>query len=295
MAGRALQYAIEAASLGSLYGLFACGMALMFSVARIANFAYGDLMMVGAYVLLASHALPWPLVVVIVIAAGAILNVAVDRVAFRRLRSADGATLLVASFGVSILIQNVTLIAAGAQPKSVNFASSLGTAVHLGTISFPRLDLLTLGIAAAVFAGLAVFLRRSMIGIQLRAASEDFTMSRLLGVRANRVIATAFALSGMIAGAAAIVLTTQSGSLSIAMGSQPTLIAFIAVVIGGMGSLAGATIGGILLGVVSVVLSAALPSGLQAYRDAILFNLVILMLLVRPHGLFGERAAAVRV
>jgi branched-chain amino acid transport system permease protein len=131
--------------------------------------------------------------------------------------------------------------------------------------------------------------------MQLRAASEDFAMSRLAGVRANRVIAAAFAISGAIAGVAATLLIMQSGSLSIGLGLQPTLIAFIAVVVGGMGSVAGATIGGLLLGVVSVALQASLPSNLLPYHDAILFSAVIFMLLARPQGLFGQRVAGERV
>jgi branched-chain amino acid transport system permease protein len=291
---RALQYAADALSTGSLYALFACGLSLMLSVARVANFAYGDLIMVGAYILLATQALPWPMVIVVVVVVAVIVNVAADRLAFRRLRSADGMTLLIASFGVSILIENVAILAAGARPKSTNFGGSFDKAVTIANVAISRLDILTVVVAIAVLVGLALFLRRSLLGMQLRAASEDFRMSTMLGVRANRVIAVAFAVSGVIAGIAASLLVIQSGSLSTDMGLQPTLIAFIAVVIGGMGSIAGATIGGALLGIISVVLQATLPSSLLPYHDAILFSLIILMLSVRPQGLFA-RASAVRV
>jgi branched-chain amino acid transport system permease protein len=131
--------------------------------------------------------------------------------------------------------------------------------------------------------------------MQLRAASEDFMMSRLLGVKANRVIAAAFAIAGAIGGVAAVLMTMKSGSLSIDMGLPPTLLAFIAVVVGGMGSVAGATLAGLLLGVLTVVLQATLPSDLQPYREAILFSLIIIMLLGRPQGIFGARVAGARV
>jgi branched-chain amino acid transport system permease protein len=292
---RALQYTADALSTGSLYALFACGLALVLSVARIANFAYGDVMMVAAYMLLVTHSLPWPLVVVVVILIGTVINVGIDLIAFRPLRRADGVSLLVTSFGVSILIQNVVELIAGARPESVNFGGSFDQAVNLGGVRVARIDFLTMAVTALVLSGLWLFLRRSLIGMQLRAASEDFTMSRLAGVRANRVIAVAFAISGAIAGIAATLLTMQSGSLSTDMGLQPTLIAFIAVVIGGMGSIPGATLGGLLLGVVSVVLQATLPAGMLPYHDAILFSAVIFMLLARPQGLFGGRVAAERV
>jgi branched-chain amino acid transport system permease protein len=292
---RVLQYTADALSAGGLDALYACGLSLMLSVARIANFAYGDLVMVGCYALLVSRALPWPLVVVLVVASATVLNLVIDRVAFRPLRRADGMTLLVASFGASILIQNLMILVAGAQPQSVNFGGSLTTAVGVWGVNVPGIDLLTVAVALVVLALLALFLRRTLIGMQLRAAAEDFTMSRLLGVRANRVIATAFAISGAIAGVAATLLTIQSGSVSTDLGLQPTLIAFIAVVIGGLGSLAGATLAGMLLGVVGVILQATLPGSLLPYHDAILFSLVIFILLGRPQGLFGARAAGLRV
>jgi branched-chain amino acid transport system permease protein len=291
----ALQYAVDAVTVGSLYALFACGLALMLSVARIANFAYGDLMMVGAYALLASAALPWPLVVAFVVVAALVLNVAVDQLAFRPARGADGMTLLVVSFGVSVLVQNVMMVVAGARSRSVDFGGWFNGAVDVGDVSVPRLSILTVAVTIAVLVALTTFLRRSLVGMQLRAASEDFTMSRLLGVRANRVIATAFAVSGAIAGVAAVLMTMQGGSVSTAMGLQPTLVAFVAVVIGGMGSIVGATLGGLLLGVLSVLLQALLPTDLQPYREALLFSLVIVMLLGRPQGLFGARMTAARV
>jgi branched-chain amino acid transport system permease protein len=292
---RVLQYTADALSAGGLYALYACGLSLMLSVARIANFAYGDLVMVGTYALLVSRALPWPLVVILVAAAALALNLVIDRVVFRPLRAADGMTLLVASFGASILIQNVVILIAGARPESVNFGGSLNTPVTLDGVSVPGIDLVTVGVALVVLAVLSLFLHRTLLGVQLRAAAEDFTMSRLLGVRANRVIAAAFAISGAIAGIAATLLTIQSGSLSTDLGLQPTLIAFIAVVIGGMGSLVGATVAGVLLGIVSVLLQATLPASLLPYHDAILFSAIIFMLLARPQGLFGARAAGVRV
>jgi branched-chain amino acid transport system permease protein len=291
-----LQYTVDAISIGSQYALYACGLALMLSVARIANFAYGDLMMVGAYTLLLGvGTLPWPVLVVTVLVGVALINIAVDRLAFAPVRGGDGMTLLVISFGVSVFAQNVVILIAGARPESIDFGGSLSKAVDIGGLSITRLEIVSVVVTVVVLATLTLLVRRSLIGMQLRAASEDFMMSRLLGVRANRVIAAAFAIAGLIAGVAALLMTVRSGSLSIDMGLQPTLIAFIAIVVGGMGSVVGATIAGMLLGVLTVALQALLPDSLQPYQEAILFSVIIVMLLWRPEGLFGARVAGARV
>lgn len=290
-----LQDVVNAVSLGALYALFAVGLALVFSIAGIANFAYGDFAMVAGYVLVLVVALVWPLVVVVVIVAAMLLAVASDRLAFRPLRAADATTLLVASFALSSLLQHVMRGIAGNQPKGVDFGASVARPISIGDVTVPRLDLLTIVVVALTLLGLTLFLRRSFLGMQLRAAAEDFTMARLLGVPANRLIAAAFGLSGAIAGIAALLLTIRSGAVSIEMGLQPVLVAFVAIVVGGMGSLSAAALGGLLLGVVSVLLEVLLPPDLKPYRDAFLFTFVVLVLLVRPQGLFVARGAEARI
>jgi branched-chain amino acid transport system permease protein len=218
-----------------------------------------------------------------------------ERIAFRPVRNANAATLLVTSFAVSYLLQSLAVLIFGSTPKTVNIAGGLTESVEIAGVSVGKLDLVTIGLTAALLTGLVFFLNRTAIGVQMRAAAEDFRMARLLGVRANRVIATAFAISGVLASVAAFLLLVQSASVTPTMGVTPVLIAFIATVIGGMGSLQGAVLGGMLMGVMTVVLQVALPFELRPYRDAFVFAVVLAVLVLRPGGLIVTRSSVTRV
>ncbi len=290
-----LQHVVDAISLGSLYALTALGIALVFGVMRLVNFAYGELIMIGAYVAFAIGGVAWPILVLAVVGSVCILALLMERVAFRPVRGADPTTLLVTSFAVSVGLQNLVEVIAGSRPKGLNVLPALTQPLHIGHNSISWLDVATVATTAVLLVAFAAFLKRTEMGIQVRAAAEDFRMARLLGVRANRVIALTFALSGVFAGAAAILLVVQTGTVSPTMGLQPALIAFVATVLGGMGSLSGAALGGFLLGVLSVLLQAELPQGARVYRDAFLFGIVIFILLLRPQGLMGSPALRERV
>jgi len=290
-----VQHVIDALSTGSLYALFALGVAFIVGVARVVNFAHGELIMVASYLVLVFVSLAWPLVVLLVVALVVLLALAMERVVFRPMRRADGATILIMAFSLSVFLQNAMLAIAGPRAKSVNFADRLIQPLTIGSLRIPWLDIVTVGVTAVLLVALALVLRRTAIGRQLRAAAEDFGMARLVGVRADTVIAVAFAVSGALAAVGGILLTVQTGSLTPTMGLQPVLVAFIATVIGGMGSLVGAVLGGYLLGAITVVLQVALPDGLLPYRDAFVFVLVIVALLVRPQGIVPGRFSAERV
>jgi branched-chain amino acid transport system permease protein len=300
-----LQHVIDAVSLGSLYALAALGVGLIFGVMRLINFAHGDFIMVGAYALIvpstAIVATPligaWPALAMVaaILAIVVLLALATERIVFRPLRNADPATLLIGSFAVSFFLQHMVLIIYGGRPKAIDILSGLNEQVIVLGLRIPKLEIATIGITFVLLSGLALFLKRTMFGLQIRAAAEDFDMARLLGVRANTVIAMAFAASGFLAGVVALLLTTQSGVLYFGMGVQPVLFAFVATVIGGMGSLLGAALGGFLVGTVSVALQVLLPFELRLNRDAFVFLAVILVLLFRPGGLLQSRAAKERV
>jgi branched-chain amino acid transport system permease protein len=229
------------------------------------------------------------LVIVVVFA------LATERIAFRPVRSADAITLLVTSFAVSYLLQSLAQVIVGSIPRTVNLWPDLAQSWQIGEINIPKLDVVIVGVTLTLMVLLGLFLRRARMGIQIRAAAEDFRMARVLGVRANRVIATAFALSGVLAGVAAILLVAQTGVVTPTMGSSPVLVAFIATVLGGMGSLRGAVLGGFVLGAITVALQAYLPLELRYYRDAFAYTAVIAMLLVRPQGLIVSRNIVTRV
>lgn len=290
-----IQNAIDAISLGAVYALAALGIGLIFSIMRLINFAHGELIMVGGFTLYALAGQPYLVMGLAAVLVAAILALGLERVAFRPLRKANPATLLISSFAVSYLLQHVVLMIFGSRPMGVDFLPQLGDAVELGPLRVPELQLAAIIVTIISMTGLALFFRRSRIGVEMRAAAEDFTMARLLGVRANRVIAVAFVISGVLASMVSLYLVAQTGTVSYKMGVNMVLIAFVASVIGGMGSLVGAALGGFLVGIVSVSLQAYLPVDLRPYRDAFVFLAFIAFLLWRPQGLMTRRADMERV
>ena len=301
----ALQYATDAVSLGSLYALSALGIGLLFGVLRLINFAHGDFISVGAYGLIVPSAnamavmyfgaLPWPAVIAVIVAVVAFLALLSEAIVFRPLRGASPATMMIGSFALSFIVQNSLLLVYGSRPKAVDLWANLSRPIAVGGVRFQQLQLVTIGVTAVLLAALVLFLRRTRFGLEMRAAAEDFCMARMLGVRANRVIAMAFALSGGLAAVVSLLYVAQSGILSVQMGVPLMLFAFISTVIGGMGSLLGAVLGGFIVGILNVVLQVMLPGELRSFRDAFLFLMVIFILLLRPSGLVPVAAMKERI
>jgi branched-chain amino acid transport system permease protein len=290
-----VQNAIDAMALGSLYALIALGIALIFGIMQLINFAHGELIMIGAYALVLFSDPPLVVQIGGAVVIVVIVALAMERVAFRPVRGASPATLLVTSFALSYMLQNLAILILGAVPRSAQLTPALAETFRVGGISISRLDVLVVAVTIALLVTLAAFLARTPMGIQMRAAAENFDMARLLGVRADRVIATAFAISGLLAAVAGLFLVAQRGSVGAQIGLTPVLFAFIATVVGGMGSLSGAVLGGFLLGTLSVVLQASLPFEIRPYRDAFLFGAVMILLVVRPQGLIVPKTAQKRV
>ncbi|MCC7482029.1 MAG: branched-chain amino acid ABC transporter permease [Hyphomicrobiales bacterium] len=300
-----VQILIDALALGSLYALVALAIGLVFGVMRLVNFAQADYVTIGAYSLVVPTASITPpllfgalsptIMTLAVIGTVTTLALMTERIAFRPLRRADPAILLISSFAVSYFLQSLLTLVHGGRPKAVNIGGALTQPVEFFGIRVPGVQLLTLTVALALLLALVLFLKRTSVGIQLRAAAEDFQMARLLGVPANRVIAVAFGISGILAGTISLLLVIQTGLLSIGMGMMLVVYAFFATVIGGMGSLNGAVLGGMVVGIASALLQTFLPAELRAFRDAGVFGLVILILLLRPQGLIITGAAKERV
>lgn len=300
-----IQNCVDALSLGSLYALAALGIGLLFGMLRLINFAHGDFITIGAFglivpsrndmAIMAIGSLP---VVLLVPAACAIVVIAAllsDRLVFRPLRTASAPTLMVASFSVGYIIQNTILVTYGARPKTIDLWSSLGEQLHFGAVRVPRLEVVTIGVTLVLLAALTAFLKRTRYGVQIRAAAEDFLMARYLGVRANLAIGVAFALSGILAAIVSLLFVSETGTLTNVMGVPLMLYAFIATVVGGMGSLVGAVVGGYTVGFLGVMLQAYLPDGLRSFRDAFVFATVIFVLLLRPAGIIPTKALVQRV
>lgn len=290
-----LQNALDALSLGALYALLALGLALLFGVMGLLNWAHGELIMAGGYTVVLLAGLAMPLLIVVMTAVVVTIALVMERVAFRPVRKAPPETLLVTAFAVSFLLQSVALMVFGATPRSTTVSASLLEPIEVAGLSVARLDLVTLAVGAALLLGLMLLLSRTRLGIQLRAAAQDFEMTMLSGVKANRVVALAFAISGVLAAAAAFLYVAQTGVVTSTFGSNPVLIAFTAVIIGGMGSLVGGVVGGFVIGIASVLLQVVLPQSLEPFRDAFLFSFVLAMLIVRPQGLIVNRHRVERV
>ena len=282
-----IQYIISSLSLGGLYALMTLGLVVVYGILRLINFAYGELVMVAGYGLLlfGQTAMPWPLVALLSVAVAIIMAVLMERVAFRPVRFGSASTMLITSFAVSTLLQNTTLLAISPRPQAVRLPGFFVESVTVGGLRLRVVDLASLTVSIIALVVLSILLRRTIIGIALRAAADDFTMTRLLGVRANLIISVAFAVSGLLAGIVAIFWVGRSSLVEPAIGLQPVLIAFIASVVGGMENLKGAVLGGYLLGFLTVGLQTWLPQALLDYRNAILFGIVIVILLLRPEGL----------
>lgn len=292
---QALQTAIDALSVGGLYALTALGIGLVFSVMRLANFAHAEFVTVAAYVLLALSGQP----IVMSVAASVLVAVALaaltERIAFRPIRQADQATMLIASFAVSMLLQRVLVFFLGSRIKAVDPLPMLSRSIAIGAAQVNLLKLVTIATCAILLAALTFFMTRTKYGLHMRAAAENFTMSRLVGVQANAVIATAFALSGALAAIVALLFAAQTGFVQPRFGVQLVIVAFVATVIGGLGNLVGAVAGGFLVGAVSTLLQALLPEEFRPFREAFLFVVVILVLLIRPQGIFPAKGLKERV
>ncbi len=281
---------VNAISLGSFYALIALGIALMFGIMRLVNVAYGELIMAGGYVLALLGTSFVPLLILACLLTSALLAVLMERFVFRPMRSANAATLLVGSFGVSYVLQNMAILIFGADSKTKSLDPSLSEAITVGDVRIAKIAIVTLVAAIVLVLALGLFLRRTRLGVQMRAAAEDFQTAQLMGVRANTVIASAFLISGLLAGAAAVLLVGQTGTVSPTIGLPPLLIGLVAVVIGGLGSLRGAVIGAYILGAANVGLQWALPLGSRPFRDAFVYAIVIVILIVRPEGIVARKA-----
>jgi branched-chain amino acid transport system permease protein len=285
-----IQQITNALALGSTYALLAVGLALVFSVMNLVNFAHGELLTVAGYALFFLAALEWPFVAmaIVAVALAALVAVGMDQVAFRPLRGAPGNTLLLTSLAVSVIIQLLFQHFVDPRGRPVAVPALLRGSIDVGSIRIGAMQIAALLIAITSLVAVSWFLTRTMLGTSLRAAAEDFETTRLMGVRANSVIATGLAVSGALAGIAGVLWVSQRTTVDPTMGLTPVLTAFIAVIIGGIGSLNGAVIAAFLLGGLEIMAEAYLPADLQPVRDGLVWVVVILVLMLRPSGLFAR-------
>ena len=286
----AIQQTLNALSFGAEYALIALGLAIVFSIMGLVNFAHGEVVAFGGYSMVITATLltsnPW-IIMIGVMFACVLTAVVLERVAFRTVRGADLTTGLLTAFGVSIVLQNLFLLLGSPRAIAATQFIFLDKIITIGTIRVSSLQIYeTLATLVAIVV-LTLFLRKTPLGMAMRAAALDFEMVRLCGFRANRVIAGAFAISGLLAGLACIFIMARRGSVQPNMGFDPVLVAFVACVIGGFGSLPGAVLGGFLLGVAEVTMLIILPQSAGGLASAAVFSLVALVLIWRPDGILS--------
>lgn len=286
-----IQHFFNALMLGSLYGLIAIGYTMVYGILRLINFAHGDIFMISTYfVFLAITVmhLPWIPAVLLSIAGTAIFGVLIDRVAYRPLRSAPRISALISAIGVSFFIENLCLVLFTGVPKPMPRFEPLVRVMQIGNVRILPLAIFVPIISFMLVGALIWMLYRTKPGLAMRAISRDIETTRLMGVRVDRIIALTFAIGSALAACAGIMWALRYPQIHPFMGIFPGLKAFIAAVLGGIGSVQGAMIGGLLLGFMEIMLVAVFPA-LSGYRDAFAFVLLILILFYRPTGLMGEK------
>jgi branched-chain amino acid transport system permease protein len=284
----------DAVSLGGIYALMAVGIGLVFGVLRLVNFAYGQLIMAGAFALALASQWNWPLWagILLCFAVVLVLSEAMDQLVFRPLRGQTPAVMLVATFAVAFLLQSVALLWFGALGKIATSVSSLNTPWVIGGVDIRKISVVAVLVTLGCLFALQLLLVRTSVGLHMRAAAMDFTTSRLLGVRANRVIGSAVLVSGFFAGVVAILLTVQFPLVTPSFALRDTIVVLAGVVLGGLNRPVPATLGGFTIGFASGFLGGALPTNQSQYLDSFLFAAVILVLLVRPNGLFARHGGS---
>ncbi len=283
-----VQQIVDGLSRGGTYALLGLGLAVVFGIMHLLNFAHGELITVSAYTVYAFLVinLSWWAVVPLAVLAAVVAAVATERVAFRQVRGSGEFTMLLTSFGVAILIQALFRMYVSAKPQQFPRPDWIFERVRVGGVSLEIYSLVVIGVVAVTLLATWLLVQRTTFGVTLRASAADFEAARLMGVRADRVIGSVFALSGLLAGIAAVLLLIRSGQASPDMGLTPLLKGLLAAIVGGLGSLGGAVVAGLLLGLAEVLIRNLLPSGLAGLTDGAVFALIAVLFIVRPQGLF---------
>jgi branched-chain amino acid transport system permease protein len=284
------QVQVDAIGLGAIFALMAVGIGLVFGVMRLVNFAYGQLIMAGAFALAFASDRDWPVGVGIALCFAVVLalSLAMERVVFRPLRTQSAAVMLIATFAVAFLLQSIALLWFGPLGKTATSLVQLNRPVEVGGVDIRKITIVTIVTAAVCLLLIVALLNRTSIGLHMRAAAMDAQTARLLGVRANLVSTVAVVIAGALAAVVAVMLTVQYPTVTPTFALQETILVLAGVVVGGMTRLLSATLGGFLIGYVSGLLGGALPSSQSQYLPSLVFGLVILVLLVRPDGLFAR-------
>lgn len=285
-----LQQLINGISAGSLYALVAIGYTMVYGVLRMINFAHGDILMVGAYLAffgISAFMLPWWVSFTTAIILTGFVGVLIERLAYRPIRNASRVSLLITAVGVSFFLENLFLVLFGGVPKAFPIAPIFQGVLNFNQIYLPVVSIYTPIVALVLLYALLYILHHTKYGMAMRSIALDIDTTSLMGINVDIVISLVFFIGSSLAAVGGILWSTQYPSINPLMGIMPGLKAFAAAVLGGIGDVAGAAIGGLVLGISEVLIVAFFPS-LAGYKDAFAFLLLILVLLFKPTGIMGK-------
>ena len=279
---------VNGISLGGIYAMIALGYTMVYGIAKMLNFAHGDIIMVGGYTIYVTMSLlGHPLLAVFTaVIICTVLGIVIEKVAYKPLRGASPLAVLITAIGVSYLLQSLAQIVFGSAPKMVRIFDKLGS-VQVGDLKLQTATLVTLGSTVVLMTVLTLFIKYTKVGRAMIAVSEDRDTAQLMGINVNRIITVTFSIGSALAALAGLFLLMRAPNVSSTLGAMPGIKAFTAAVIGGIGSIPGAMLGGVLLGIVECIANKI--TVLAPYTDAIEFSILIIILLVRPNGFLGKK------
>lgn len=283
-----LQYLVNGLSMGSVYAIIALGYTMVYGIAKMLNFAHGDVIMVGAYIsfcVTSYLGLPAVVSVLAAVVVCTVLGILIERLAYKPLRQAGPLAVLITAIGVSYFLQNAAQLIWGATPKNFTSIVSFQVSAFLKAYNVSAVSLVTVVACLVIMAALMWFTGKTKMGKAMRACSEDKAAAQLMGINVNRTISMTFAIGSALAAIAGVLLCSYSPVLQPTTGSMPGIKAFTAAVFGGIGSIPGAFVGGILLGIIEAMAQAYISTSLA---NSIVFAVLIVVLLVKPAGLFGK-------
>ena len=283
-----IQHGLTGVSLGGAYALIAIGYTMVYGILRLINFAHGDIfMMAGYFMIFAMACLPWYIAIPVTLIGTVLLGVVIEKVAYKRLRSAPRMSIMISAIGVSYLLQNLATYLFTALPKGYPEIPILKKIYQFGDVSASLVTFLTPVVTIVLVILLMQLINHTKMGMAMRAVSKDYDTAQIMGIKINTIISYTFVIGSLLAGIGSILYFTDRMTVYPYSGSLPGLRCFVAAVIGGIGSIPGAVVGGFILGMAETIITAA---GYSTFSDAFTFLLLVIMLLFRPTGIFGEKA-----
>lgn len=277
---------------GAMYALLALGMTVIYGILRLIHFAHGALITVGSfcfYLLFMVLGLPFPAAIVLVIGLGALMGLILDMVAYKKAVGGPEVSMLITSLGFYIFIENLMKLIVSPQPYAFQSPPFLDTIYSMPVLTFRTIDIFIIATSIAIMVFFTLFVKKTKMGVAMRATSESGEAARMVGINIGRVISISFIIASAIAAITGFMWGAKYGQIAYNMGFMAGVKAFVAIVIGGVGSIPGAMLGGFILGILETFSVAFLPPGYAAYRDGIVFFILILILIVKPSGILGQR------